>query len=260
VFLEELKVNLKEIIGNKDRPVAVFSALWPLLRASKLSGKELSKEILSILNEILDGRTLLMPAFASGFKDGVCNLDNDPSYTGALSEYFRMQPGTRRTVCPFFSFAVNGTDSEELVELCPKDAWGRGSLYDWMYDNDVKIVTIGTHPTHCSFSHYAEWVMRDLISYRYSKEFSGSVIHEGRKFDVNFNMFVRRLEPMAINDFTWLLKKYKENGMQHRTVEGVSISSMNSKRKIDLITGMIEKDPLVLVKNREDFEGMVKNE
>ena len=117
----------------------------------------------------------------------------------------------------------------------------------------------GVHPTHCSFTHYAEWLMRDLISYRYSKEFSGNVIHEGNAFDVKFNMFVRCLEPPVISDFTWLLDTYKENGINLSVVDGVSVSSMDAKQKIDLITEAMQKDSLALVKNRHEFEGDVNN-
>ena len=259
MFLQELKNNLQEIIGSGDRPIVVFCALWPLMRPSKLSGEDLSREILSILTGIAGGRTLLMPAFATGFKDGVCNLDTCPSQTGALSEYFRLQPGSRRTVCPFFSFAVSGAEAEELVNLRPQDSWGRGSLYEWMYNKNAKIVTICTHPTHCSFTHYAEWLMRDLITYRYNKEFSGKIIHENKSFEVKFNMFVRCLEPSAVNDFTWLLDTYQRHGMDYRIIEGVSISAMDAKTKIDVITKIMQKDPLALVQNKHDFEGVRKN-
>lgn len=259
MFIEDLKKNLNEIIGRDNAPIAVFSALWPLLRASRLPGDALSAKVLGALKDIAGDRTLLMPAFAAGFRDGVCNLDESPSQTGALSEYFRTQDDTRRTVCPFFSFAVSGKYADEMVALRPKDAWGQGSLYEWMYNNNVRIVTIGTHPTHCSFTHYAEWLMREHISYRYSKEFSGNIIHEGKSFDVKFNMFVRCLEPSVENDFTWLLGEYKKHGMDHRVIDGVSISAIDARAKIDLITEIMQQDPLALVKNRHEFEGERKN-
>jgi aminoglycoside N3'-acetyltransferase len=255
MFLTNIKNNLKSIIGNEDKPIAVFSALWPLARASKLPAEDLCREVLTIINEVADGRTVLMPAFAGGFKNGICNLDAEPSHTGALSEHFRVQPATRRSVCPFFSFAVSGNKADEIVALRPKDAWGAGSLYELIYNDNVKILTLGVHPTHCSFTHYAEWVMRDLISYRYSKEFFGNVIHEGKLFPLKINLFVRCLEPSVINDFTCLIDIYKQNGMKHQTVDGVSISSMDAKVKIDIIKEIMKKDPLSLVKNRHDFEG-----
>jgi hypothetical protein len=97
--------------------------------------------------------------------------------------------------------------------------------------------------------------MRDLISYRYSKEFFGNVIHEGKEFPLTTNLFVRCLEPSVINDFTWLIDAYIKNGMRHQTVDGVSISAIDAKVKIDIITEIMKKDPLALVKNRQDFEG-----
>lgn len=255
MFLKNIKNNLNNIIGDANKPIVVFSAIWPLARASKLPAEDLCMELSDIFSDVADGRALLMPAFASGFKDGLCNLDTEQSQTGALSEFFRLQKGTRRTICPFFSFAANGKQTDELLKLRPKDAWGAGSLYEWIYNQNASIVTIGVHPTHCSFTHYAEWLMRDVITYRYSKEFSGDVIHEGKRFPLTESLYVRCLEPSAISDFTWLLDVYKKKGMQYTMVDGVALSAIDAKAKIDSITKIMQKDPLALVKNRHDFEG-----
>jgi aminoglycoside N3'-acetyltransferase len=73
--------------------------------------------------------------------------------TGVISESFRQRPDARRSRSAFFSFAMTGPDRDDLVALMPREAWGEGSLYHWMLAADTQIVTIGIHPTHCSFSH-----------------------------------------------------------------------------------------------------------
>jgi aminoglycoside N3'-acetyltransferase len=254
MFFKELKKNLEELIGNEHKPIVIFSALWPLLRISNISGEKLCDRLLKILKEIVKERTLLMPSFTEGFKNGLCNLDLEKSQTGALSEYFRVQTDSRRSVCPFFSFIACGAEASEIISLRPRDVWGEGSLYEWMYKKNIKIVTIGIHPTHCSLTHYAEWVMRDFITYRYIKKCTGRIIHEGRDFLVNLNVFARSLRPKAINDFTWLLDKYSQNSMKIRMINGIYISSMDAKPKINLLIKIIKNDSLALVKNRVDFE------
>ncbi len=251
---EVLRGPLHDLVAGDDRPVAVFSALWPLARATRRPVETLCDEVCRVLLDLGESRTLLMPAFAGGFNDGVCNLDEAPSQTGALTEHFRLRPGVRRSVCAFFSFAVTGPDAEEVVSLRPAQAWGTGSLYEWMYDRDVHIVTVGLHPTHCSYTHYAEWLARERIPYRYEKTFSGEVVHEGRRFPLEQTLLVRNLDPPAHNDFTWLLDTYLENGMRTSVIDGVTLSDIGARAKIDAILQCLERDPLALLENRRDFE------
>lgn len=241
---------------SDDRPVAVFSATWPLARAFGLSGETLCRDLHDLLGEILGDRTLMMPCFTAGFVDGVCNLDHEPSRTGALTEYFRRQPGVRRSVCPFFSFAVRGPDSSEIVALRPRQAWGHGSLYEWMHERDAHIVTLGVHPTHCSYSHYAEWLQRDNLPYRKRKTFSGELVHEKIRYTYETELLVRRGDRELVNDFTWLLEKYLERGMNLSTLEGISVSEFGARAKIDVIVSELERDPNSMLKTREEWQGV----
>jgi len=245
---------LQEIIPDDGRAVAVFSALWPIARVTRLPTELLCEEICAMLIDLLAHRTLMMPTFTSGFRDGLCNLDKEPSTTGALTEHFRELDGVRRTRSAFFSFAVKGPNADELVALRPTHAWGDGSLYAWLYDNAACIVTIGVHPTHCSFSHYAEWVRREIIFYRFCKAFEGQVIHEDVRDTLCESLFVRQRDPSPINDFTWLVDDYVDHGMKVRSVDGVSVSGIGARTKADIIADHLDRDALAVIKNRQDFE------
>jgi aminoglycoside N3'-acetyltransferase len=251
--MSHLRNTLAEIIGDKDQPIVVYSALWPLERAYKTAAGDLCRLLSELLLELAGERNLLFPTFTSGFTGGVCDLDREPSQTGALSEHFRLLPDVRRTVCAFFSFAVHGKDSAELAALRPREAWGEGSLYEWLYQQNARIITLGVHPTHCSFTHYAEWLMRSKIHYRHAKAFSGTIRHEGNTFPLEETLLVRQESPEPINDFTWLLEAYHKHGMMHIAAEGVSFSGIDARTKIDLVTAIVDQDPLALLKNRKDF-------
>ena len=252
--LRDFERALQEIIPDDGRAVAVFSALWPIARATRLPAEALCVEISAMLTGFLEHRTLMMPTFTSGFKNGLCNLDEEPSTTGALTEHFRGLDGVRRTRSAYFSFAVKGPGADELAALRPPDAWGDGSLYAWLYDNAAHIVTIGVHPTHCSFSHYAEWLRREIIFYRFNREFKGQVIHEGTRETMVESLFLRQNDPSPVNDFTWLLDDYIDHGMSVKDVDGVSVSCIGARTKADIITDHLDRDPLAVIKNRQDFE------
>lgn len=254
MHLEDLKTALENVIESDGRPVVVFSAIWPILRAAKLKPEDTCNEIIKILEELPNSPTILMPTFTNGFNNGECNLDTEPSSTGALTEFFRVKENTRRTACPFFPFSASGSKANEIFQLRPKDAWGEGSLYEWIYNENAEIVTIGTHPTHCSFTHYAEWLLKEKIPYRFSKEFSGKVIHEGKEEDLSTSLYVRKYEPApAINDFTFLLNDFVSAGMKIETVDGIAVSAIDAKAKINVALQAMDKDNLALITNKDDF-------
>jgi aminoglycoside N3'-acetyltransferase len=257
-MIEIIKKSIKELLKDNDKPIVVYSAIWPFLKLANMPPRDFCEELINILVQTADNRySVFMPAFTGGFNNGVCNLDAEKSLTGALTEEFRQRKDVRRTVSAFFSFGVYGKDAEEAISLKPKNAWGEGSLYEWFEINDAQIITIGTHLTHCSFTHRAEWLMKHLINYRYVKELQGNIIHEGKQFELKETLFVRNLNPSPVNDWTWAVNDFVNNGMKIISIDGIQISRMSAKKKLDILVPMIEKDPLVLLKNKNDFKQLV---
>lgn len=251
--IDDIGQLIAAAVGQDDRPIVVFSAIWPFLRALGTTDPATTDRLINLLIEISGRRTLLMPAYAGGYVNGVCNLDTDPSSTGVLSECFRRRHGTRRTLSAFFSFAVRGPEADHVVNLRPHDAWGDGSLYEWMEQRDACFLMFGTHPTQCSYLHRAEWLARDVIQYRYEKAFRGEVIHEGRRIPLEERLYVRRLEPMVDNDFTVLMAPLQRAGMQVTAAGGASIARYYAQPSLTETLTDLQRDPLMLVKNRDSF-------
>lgn len=210
--------------------------------------------LLDVLVEAAGDRTLLMPTFARGFVDGVCDLDKESSSTGVLSECFRRRPGTRRTLSAFFPFAVSGPAVDEVINLKPARAWGEGSLYEWMEVRDVCFLMFGTSPTQCSYLHRLEWLVRDVIDYRFDKTFRGTLIRDGVSMDVEETLYVRRLDPPVDNDFTILMPFLDRAGMKTIAPNGVSIASYHPRAVVAQILPALRQDPWFTVKNRKDYE------
>lgn len=246
-MIKELEAVLLKTIPNNGKPIVIYSAIWPLVRHFKMPENEIGSNILDIILKNFQS-TIFLPTFTNGFVNGICDLDQTPSITGLLSEQFRKMDGVKRTKCPFFSFGVYGKDQKEVVDLIPTEAWGKNSLYEWFYEKDVNIVTIGTHATHCSFTHYAEYLYKDKITYREPKIFKGTLIHESKKIEMEIMHLVRSLNQNAINDFTWLLNSFLEDGMTLNKLSGISFSSMSAKTKINRIRKFLDKDINCLVK------------
>ena len=259
MIIEDILIELEKIVGDKQKSIVFYSALWPLLRLSKIPAQELVAELCDRIMTRFSGRNLLMPTFTSGFnQDGICDLDVLPSQTGALSEHFRGCSGVQRTRSAFFSFAVHGPDSQTIVSLNPEDAWGFGSLYEWLYNNNAAIVTLGLHPTHCSYTHYGEWLNREQIPYRFNKTFSGTLICRQVSTLETETLFVRQRDPDPINDFTYLLPQYITSGMLISKPHQYPISCINAQSKIRVVSAEIHQNPLALISNKEQFTHYVR--
>ena len=155
-FLSDVRTALDELMPEADRPVVVYSAAWPIMRELGRADQPAVEQIVDVILEAAGDRTVCMPTFTRGYHDGVSNLDNELSSTGIISELFRQRPGTSRTLSAFFSFAARGPMAAQVRNLKPADAWGDGSLYEWMESSAARFIMLGAHPTHCSYLHRLE--------------------------------------------------------------------------------------------------------
>lgn len=253
-FIEELDLALRDLLGEGTEPVVVSSAVWPILREMGRRDMGAVDEILSLLLQRTHGRDLLMPSFASGYVNGTCDLDNTPGSTGILCERFRLLPGTRRSLSAFFSYVILGSGADMVGALMPEHAWGDESLYFWMEQRNARFLMLGTHPTHCSYLHRLEWIVRDVLPYRYCKTFSGTLIRDGAAIPCSETLYVRSLVPEAIQDFTTLVPVLAQAGMQQRSVRGVPLASYNAVPLRDAVVPRLRENPLLVLKNARDFE------
>jgi len=253
-ILEEFNGILRELLGSDDRPVVVFSSAWPFFRAIGLADHRIVDELVQVVMDAVGERSLLMPVFSGGYREGVCDLDVMPSTTGAISEAFRLRQGSIRTLSAFFSFAVQGPAVNEVADLMPLDAWGDGSVYHWMELNNARFLMLGTDPTHCSYLHRIEWLLRDEITYRYVKTFNGILLRDKKYIKCREQLFVRSLNPEANNDFTVLKSVLNAAGMVTTSVQGIPISLYDSHQILCSVLPVMKKDPLYTVINKNDFK------
>ena len=253
--IEEFRQTVEKLIDHDNNPVVIYAALWPFMKALGSDNKDVPQNLLNLLIEIVGPkRSLLMPTFASGYKNGICNLDEEPSTTGLLSELFRKLPQTRRSLSAFFSYNILGPQAPEFVSLSPQYAWGESSAYEWMELKNVHFLMLGTHPTHCSYLHRVEWLNRDIITYRYDKKFDGILIREGIEIPTQETLYVRSLNPNVVNDFTVIYDDLRRGGMKVAMLEGIHMAHMRAEDMKEIYTKLLQKDPFLTVQNRAEFE------
>lgn len=254
--LSEFRTTIEDLLdGTGNNPVVVFTAVWPFLRAIEATASDVPQLMLQTFQDIVGpDRNLLMPSFTHGYKDGYCNLDEEKSSTGIVSELMRHLPQSRRNLTAFFPYSIIGPDTDTFADLRPEHAWGDGSAYEWMEQTNASFLMIGTHPTHCSYLHRMEWLARERINYRYIKSFTGTIIRDKKEHEMVENLYVRVLEPRMTNDFTKIYDDLKNNGMKVVKLDGINMAHMTAADMKEAYLTALMKDPLISVKNREDFE------
>lgn len=251
-----IKVKVVESIASlakNSSSVVIYSSAFPIARSLSKTLNAVADEFTDELLRSLNDKIILMPTFTSGYDpNNFLSLDNVKSNTGVISENFRRKAGVR-TLSAFFSFAASGPGAEKLLDLRPKEAWGSGSLYEWIYNQNALIITVGLHPTHCSFTHYAENLVEEKVFYRRKKLFKGIVESRNEFINLEETLFIRDTSPAAKNDFTWLAETYRNSGQILETIDGVLISGINAKSKIDAVLPILEANPTALISNAEEI-------
>jgi len=142
------------------------------------------------LKSYLSNGTILVPSFTySATKGETFDVSNTPSEVGLFSEKFRLLDGVQRSQHPIFSVCALGNYSDYFTSAIVDECFGEGTFFDRLYNQNVKIITLGCALERITFVHFVE--QRFNIPYRYLKKFSAQVMDSEiqKKFDVSY--FVR---------------------------------------------------------------------
>ena len=157
-----------------------------------------------IVESLAGDTTILMPAFTFGFSASrYWSAKNTKSEMGALTEYFRKQEGTIRTLHPFHSVVAYGAHAKDFSACNSLSSFGRGSPFEKLLELDAYNLSLGTEFVGgATFVHHTEEVCQ--VPYRYYKKFPGEVydINE-KKVNKAFKMYVREITETFEYENNW---------------------------------------------------------
>ena len=231
--------NLKKI-KIKENFIVIHSDITGLLSKNSTIEK-LWKIIFKGLGE---DKTYIFPTFTFKNKKNSWNLKKSKSESGILSEYFRKNIASRRTIHPVHSVAVYGKDQHKIPNHDCKSSFGRGSTWEWIC-NSKEVCNLGLGLNlngGGTFCHYSEEKIK--ISYREFKNLNLSIVgKDNKKIKKKFSYFSRKNKIMN----NWnkcekdlikakLIKKFlfKENNYR--------IIKMNTFKVTNFILKKIKKD------------------
>ncbi len=212
-----------------------------------------AKGILEVLYEVLgNSATILMPTFTFNYATTkTWDYHASKSEAGALTEFFRKQNTTKRTLHPFHSLAVSGPQKELFLKNKNLSSFGPGSPFEVLYEHSAINIALGIGLVGgATFLHHAEEVAN--VPYRYHKDFPGVIIDEnGKNIEKVFKMFVRKITPEYEFCNTWdhVLPEYRKFSLvQEKKINGADVLVFNIKQCHDHILSIMEKNPYFIAK------------
>ncbi len=176
---------------------------------------DINRFIDSILEKVGEEGTVLIPTFNWGFCKGeLFDMNKTISKTGALGNAALKRADFQRSKHPLYSFMIWGKAQEQLTEMDPVNAFGEGTIFEYLYEQNAKVLVIGIPALQgTTYIHHVEQVVG--VPYRYNKEFRAPYAdRDGQVTEKTYCMYVRDLDmdPRHINGFAPLEQKMREEG------------------------------------------------
>ncbi len=199
-------------------------------------------------NTLGQGSTILMPAYTFKFgKNRNWDFYTSKSEVGALTEYFRVDPRSSRTIHPFHSLSVQGKLLNEFIECKCLSSFGLGSAYQLLYQLNGINIGFGTDFIGGgTVLHHTEEMA--AVPYRSYKEFPGVVIDkDGKELNETFNMYARIEDAGAQYYNIW--GHVWEDFVRENVISSTSrIFSFEIKIAHDSLLSKLQNDPFYCAK------------
>ena len=142
IFSHDFEKALQTIGIKKGDVLLIHSDLTVFGKLLLYNRNQLLETLVQVFKTCVgDKGSLIMPTFSYSFcKNEIFDVEKTKSTTGVLSEYFRKQPSTQRTIQPIQSCAVWGYDQKSLL-LIDKDTFGEKSIFETLFKLKGKIVS-----------------------------------------------------------------------------------------------------------------------
>ena len=201
-----------------------------------------------IVESLVGDTTILMPSFTFGFSESrYWSAKNTKSEMGALTEFFRKQEGTIRTLHPFHSVVAYGAHSKDFSTCNSLSSFGKGSPFEKLIDLNAYNLSLGTEFIGgATFVHHTEETCQ--VPYRYYKEFSGKVYDMNEnKVDKVFKMYVRKITNRYEYENNWdkvFKDLHREGCFKVDSLNGAKIMLSSIKQTHKIFNQYIVSDPM----------------
>lgn len=186
--------------------------------------------------------TVVMPTFSYSFCKGeTYDRAQTRSTVGALTDFFRTEPGVERSIHPMFSVAAWGAHRASFMETS-RDSFGAGTAFETLRRLRGTIVLFGTDFQACTFLHHIEQM--HAVPYRFMKTFEGTIVDGAASYRDAYTYFVRPLDGTIENDFNVIEPHLREKGLlREASVGNGVIRAVSAEQLYKEGMRLLDRDP-----------------
>jgi aminoglycoside 3-N-acetyltransferase len=243
---------LKNLLNGLDIPKGEILFLHVKLKgiSSKLPYSDISKNIINLLNEYYEPKTILVPTFTYSFtKTGIFNKSNTPSEVGRFSEEIRISYSAEfRTSNPVFNL-IDTNNFFKSWDIDHSSAFAKNSHLDLLSKEGYVILNINLPELINTHLHYLEY--KNRVPYRFVKFFQGDIVHEDNSVEkISYHYYVRDLDI----DTAWRREKIKDFLIKNKILKekffkNIGVNWMNTKELDKYIDCELNENKQFLIEN-----------
>ena len=173
-FLQKLKIKKGDTVFFHGNAMGIFQVVG--------SNPQEKTEFFwkSIIDFIGKNGTIIVPSFTYSInKKQIFDIKKSKSKIGQFSEDFRKTKIPERTSDPIFSVCIHGKEVKKIKKLPYNNSFGKNSIFNYLYSNNVKFICLGCGLESVTFIHYVEQVLN--VPYRKFKTFNAKILNEKNK-------------------------------------------------------------------------------
>ena len=254
---KELKEAYHQLDIEPNRTISLKTNLLGLGRYEKGNKKEILADHFRALDDCFsiqaNGSTLVTATSSRN----LCNtqvpfdMENTPSTVGALTEYIRKHPGSKRSFHAFDSYAAIGKKSDIFCENTSRMSYGFNTPEARMIEEDAICICLGVEARKSVTTvHHVE--LMSNVPYRYVKEYLHPVVNNGQIEDEAFyrHVWYRNCGIIRGGNIV-LFKKLQELGMELRQIPLGSgfVQAYSMKEFFEKSLEIFQNNPYVWLKH-----------
>jgi len=241
--------KFSELKVKRNQVIMLHVSLKDISEYTGLAYNNCTKLILDSL-DYFSPKAVLIPSFTYSFvESGIYSASFSKSEVGRFSEEVRLNFAKYRLSDPIFS--VMDTKKwlfEQRENINPDRAFGHGTLWSILKEENCKIINIGLKNMILTHIHHIEEIVN--VPYRSNIIIKGvKHMDRGNFKKIEYTFFARNLSEGYLLDWNKIRKVlYKNNAIYESNINNINFSLVSTKKLHSVFISLLGKNKFFLVK------------
>ena len=252
-FIYDLNKLLNKVYDKKNNIIVFQTDIISSSIKYKLSGDYIANKILFKIEKIFFDKTILFPAFSNDFIDKKYDIKLSKPNTGIIPNLALSSGKYFRSESPLHSFLLKGKKLEEIKKLKQITTWGKGSVFEWQYNNSALWVSLNLNLNRgCAIHHMAE--EKAKVPYRFYKLFNGKLYNNGKYqkdiFEKKYSYYKKYSKRLNYDIWPSIMR----NKIDYQKIiinKGLFANVSTAKKIVDRSYAFYKKNPYISINSKK---------